>query len=87
MGLKGTLANLLLAAPLALAHPHPGGGREKVYHHAAVPVHQRNLNHCTKRFEEEEFVKRTTAKHSDEFMKLRRAIGKEAEDRYASSRV
>jgi hypothetical protein len=81
MGLKSALAGLLLAAPLALAHPHPGGGREKVYQHAAVPRDERHLGSCTKRFEEDDFQAKRAEFHGQEFMRLRRAAGFEPEDR------
>jgi len=82
MGLKSTLAGLLLAAPLALAHPHPGDGREKVYQHAAYPRDERHLGSCAKQFEEDEFKAKRAMKHGEEFMRLRRAAGFEPEDRY-----
>ncbi|KAK3933874.1 Intradiol ring-cleavage dioxygenase [Diplogelasinospora grovesii] len=64
---------LLLAAPLALAHP---GHREEVYHH---PLERRDLNHCEKSFSEPEFIKRTVEIHGREFARLRRELGLETE--------
>lgn len=76
MGLKSTLAALMLAVPLGLAHPGP----EKVYQHNAVPLEARSLNHCKRHFEKEEFMKRTVEIHGAELSRLRRAAGLEAED-------
>ncbi|KAK3936348.1 aromatic compound dioxygenase [Diplogelasinospora grovesii] len=62
---------LLLAAPLALAHP---GHKEEVYHH---PLERRDLNHCEKSFSEPEFIERTVEIHGREFARLRRELGLE----------
>jgi hypothetical protein len=87
MGLKSTLTSLLLAAPLALAHPHPEGGREKVYQHAAYPRDERHLGSCKKRFAEDEFKATRAMRHGEEFLRLRREAGIESEDAYVFSGV
>lgn len=79
MGLKAILSGLLLAVPLAAAHP---GGHEALAQHAARPLKGRNLNHCSKRFAEPEFNKRFVEKHGDEFLRVRRSAGLEPHDRY-----
>lgn len=82
MTLKAILSGLLLAAPLTAAHP---GGHEAVAHHAARPLKGRDLNHCSKRFQEPEFHKRFVEKNGDEFLRLRRSAGIEPHDRYGLS--
>jgi len=75
MGLKASLVGVLLASsPLVLGHP--SGMNEKIYQHA----YPRDLNHCSKHFKREEFVKRTAEIHGEELHRLRRAIGLEKED-------
>ena len=72
MGLKTSLTSLLLAAPLALAHSAkdiPLG-----------PIERRDLNHCSRAFQEEEFMKRTVEIHGKEFARLRRNLGLDPED-------
>ncbi len=72
MGLKKSLTSLLLAAPLALAHSAkdiPLG-----------PIERRDLNHCTRDFHEEAFMKRTVEIHGKEFARLRRNLGLDPED-------
>ena len=76
MGLKSTLAALLLAVPTGLAHP---GHEEKIYQHNALPLERKSLAHCEKHFKEEEFARRTVERHTAEFSRLRRAIGIEDE--------
>lgn len=75
MALKNLLAGLLLAAPLALAHP----AGEKVYAHRALPLERKSLNHCQKRFSEPEFIKRTVESHGRELTRLRRKRGLEVD--------
>lgn len=79
MTLKAVLSGLLLAAPLAVAHP---SGHEPVPQHAARPLKGRDLNHCSKRFKEPTFQKRFVEKNGDEFLRLRRSAGIEPHDRY-----
>lgn len=79
MALRYWLASLLLAAPLALAHP----GKEKVYAHAALPLERKSLAHCEKEFSHPEFVKKTVEIHGRELTRLRRALGKEVTEEYA----
>ena len=78
MELKAILAGLLATAPLAVAHP----GHERVPSHAARPLFGRDLNHCNKRFKEPEFAKRYVEKNGEEFLRLRRSLGIEPENRY-----
>lgn len=75
MGLKNILSSVLLAAPLALAHP----GKEEVWQHAAVPMERRSLDHCSKEFNDPEFIRRTVESHGREYMRLRREVGIEPE--------
>ncbi|KAL2113909.1 hypothetical protein VUR80DRAFT_1762 [Thermomyces stellatus] len=77
MTLKAVLSGLLLAAPLAVAHP---SGHEPVPQHAARPLKGRDLNHCSKRFKEPTFQKRFVEKNGDEFLRLRRSAGIEPHD-------
>lgn len=79
MTLKALLSGLLLAAPLAVAHP---GHHEEVAQHAARPLKGRDLSHCSKRFKEPAFHKRFVEKNGDEFLRLRRSAGIEPHDRY-----
>lgn len=72
MGLKSSLAALMLAVPLGLAHP----GHEKVYQH---PLEVRTLDHCKRDFAKPEFVKRTVEIHGSELSRLRRSLGIEKE--------
>lgn len=71
MVLKSVVTSLLLAAPLALAHP----GKEKVYAHAALPLERKSLSHCKREFSEPEFVKKTVEIHGRELHRLRRDLG------------
>lgn len=73
MTLKSIIASLLLAAPLALAHP----GKEKVYAHAALPLERKSLGHCEKEFNSPEFIKKTVEIHGRELQRLRRELGLE----------
>lgn len=79
MGFKTSLAAALLAIPLGLAHPHPVD--EPEYQHHARPLMERSLDHCAGQFAEPEFMKRTIDRHSDEYDRLRRALGVEPEGR------
>ncbi|KAK3358805.1 Intradiol ring-cleavage dioxygenase [Lasiosphaeria hispida] len=72
MGFKSLLSSALLAAPLALAHP---GHREDVYQHSALPLERKSLDHCSKEFQEPEFLKRHVEIHAGEFARLRRDLG------------
>ncbi|TLD19610.1 hypothetical protein PspLS_09620 [Pyricularia sp. CBS 133598] len=67
----------LLGIPLSLAHPHPVD--EPEYQHHARPLIERSLDHCAGHFAEPEFMKRTIDRHSDEYDRLRRALGVEPE--------
>jgi hypothetical protein len=71
MTLKNLLAGLLLAAPLAFAHP----GKEEVYAHAAQPLERKSLAHCEKEFSHPEFVRKTVEIHGRELARLRRSLG------------
>lgn len=71
MELKTALC-LLLAAPLALAHPH--GGPEPLHNARPRP---RGLNHCGARFEETNLSKRTADRHMAEVANLKRERGLE----------
>ncbi|KAI7912666.1 hypothetical protein M0657_010014 [Pyricularia oryzae] len=77
MGFKTSLAAALLAIPQGLAHPHPVD--EPEYQHHARPLMERSLDHCAGQFAEPEFMKRTIDRHSDEYDRLRRALGVEPE--------
>lgn len=77
MTLKTLLASLLLAAPLAVAHP---GHNEALASHAALPLQRRSLAHCQKEFSHPEFVKRTVEAHGQELARLRRSLGLEVEE-------
>lgn len=77
MALKSFLTGLLLAAPLALAHP----GKEEVYAHAALPLERKSLSHCEKEFSEPEFIKRTVEIHGRELERLRRQLGIQVEEK------
>ncbi|KAK4445799.1 Intradiol ring-cleavage dioxygenase, partial [Podospora aff. communis PSN243] len=72
MGLKQLLSSVLLAAPLALAHP---GHKEEVHQHAAAPLERKSLNHCSKEFNDPAFIRRTVEIHGEEYNRLRRAAG------------
>ena len=72
MGLKSSLASLAMAVPMALAH----GVHD---HHPLGPIERRDLNHCSKEFSEESFVKRTLETHGKELHRLRRDLGLEDE--------
>ncbi len=77
MGLKHSLASLMLAVPLALAHG--------IHDNTPLgPIERRDLNHCDKAFKEEEFMKPTVEIHGREFARLRRNLGLDTEemDRY-----
>lgn len=79
MGLKTTLAGLLLAAaPLALAHPHGHPEEGNLFQNAAVPLKERSLNHCHKEFSEPDFLHRTVKRHAEEFAELQKARGLDA---------
>lgn len=75
MALKNLLAGLLLAAPLAAAHP----GKEEVYAHAALPLERKSLAHCDAEFSQPEFIKRTVEIHGRELARLRRSLGIDVE--------
>jgi hypothetical protein len=74
MVLKASFTRLLLAVSAAWAHP---GGHEKIYE---GPMEVRSLDHCSRDFAEPEFVKKTVEIHGEEYARLRRALGLEAED-------
>lgn len=78
MALKNFLASLLLAAPVALAHP---GHKEEVYAHRALPLERKSLAHCSAEFSEPEFVKRTVEIHGRELARLKRSLGIEVEEK------
>ncbi|KAK4164366.1 Intradiol ring-cleavage dioxygenase [Cladorrhinum sp. PSN259] len=67
-----SILSILLAAPLALAHP---GHKEEVQAHRAQPLERMSLDHCSKEFNSPEFVKRTVEIHGEELVRLRRALG------------
>lgn len=71
MELKNAL-KLLLAAPLALAHPH--GASEPL--HNAMP-RPRGLGHCNAHFEATNLSKRTAERHMAEVANLKRERGLE----------
>ncbi|KAL2152736.1 hypothetical protein VTH82DRAFT_5921 [Thermothelomyces myriococcoides] len=71
MKLNQFLAGALLAAPV-LAHPTH---KEKVYAHRALPLERKSLAHCSAKFKEPEFVKRTVEHHGRELHRLKRARG------------
>jgi hypothetical protein len=84
MGFKSSVLSVLLAAaPLGLAHPHPDGlfSSKGLYQHAAVPLKERNLDHCNSHFQEPDFVHRTVKRHAEEFARLKEARGLKA-DKY-----
>lgn len=62
---------LLLAAP-TVAHP---GHKEEVYAHSALPLERKSLAHCSTKFNEPAFVKKTVQIHGRELARLRRARG------------
>lgn len=70
----GLLNILLLAAPLALAHP---GHHEEVHAHAANPLERKSLGHCSRQFNDPEFIRRTVEAHGREFMRVKRELGVE----------
>lgn len=72
MALKHILSSLLLATPLALAHP---GHEEHVYAHNALPLERKSLAHCQAEFSQPEFIKRTVEIHGAELARLRRQLG------------
>jgi len=84
MGLKNLLSSVLLAAPLAFAHP---GKEEVVTAHAANPLERKSLNHCAREFNDPEFIKRTVESHGKEFMRLRREVGLESGSTYVFERI
>ncbi|KLU90200.1 hypothetical protein MAPG_09164 [Magnaporthiopsis poae ATCC 64411] len=72
-----SLAAAIATLPVALAHPH--GVAEPEFQHNARPLYERSLDHCEGHFAEPEFVKRTVDRYSDEYDRLRRALGFEPE--------
>jgi hypothetical protein len=78
MAIKNLLASLLLAAPVALAHP---GHHEKVYAHSALPLERKSLAHCSAEFSKPEFIKRTVEIHGEELARLKRSLGLEVEEK------
>ncbi|KAK4448300.1 intradiol ring-cleavage dioxygenase-like protein [Podospora aff. communis PSN243] len=70
------LSLILLGVPLALSHP---GEEEKVFQHAAQPLHPRtpHISQCQTAFQEPDFVKRTVARRQNEFERLRKERGLE----------
>lgn len=76
------LAVAIATLPVALAHPH--GVAEPEFQHNARPLYERSLDHCEGHFAEPEFVKRTVDRYSDEYDRLRRALGFEPEGRCGS---
>jgi len=72
MAIKNTLFQLLLATPLALAHPH--GENEPL--HAAQPA-RRGLSHCAAKFEEQDLHRRMAKRHLDEVAQLKKERGLE----------
>lgn len=78
MALKDFLASLLLAAPVALAHP---GHHEKVYAHNALPLDRKSLAHCSAEFSHPEFIKRTVEIHGSELARLKRSLGLEVDEK------
>lgn len=71
MELKSVLA-LVLAAPLALAHPH--GASEPLHNAKPRP---RGLAHCNAHFEATGLHKRTAERHMSEVANLKRERGLE----------
>ncbi|KAK4151150.1 Intradiol ring-cleavage dioxygenase [Chaetomidium leptoderma] len=71
MALKNFLASLLLAAPLAVAHP----GKEEVYAHAALPLERKSLAHCSADFAQPAFIKKTVEIHGRELARVKRSLG------------
>ncbi|EJT69775.1 hypothetical protein GGTG_12658 [Gaeumannomyces tritici R3-111a-1] len=71
------LAAAIATLPFVLAHPH--GVDEPEFQHNARPLYERSLDHCEGKFAEPEFVKRTIDRYSDEYDRLRRALGFEPE--------
>ncbi len=78
MALKNFMAGLLLASPVALAHP---GHHEKVYAHNALPLERKSLAHCSAEFSKPEFIKRTVEIHGAELDRLKRSLGLEVEEK------
>ncbi|KAK3984621.1 Intradiol ring-cleavage dioxygenase [Cladorrhinum sp. PSN332] len=78
-----SILSILLAAPLALAHP----GKEEVHAHRAQPLERMSLNHCSKEFNSPEFVKRTVEVHGQELARLRRALGYDEEIDHKSNKA
>lgn len=78
MGLKSLLSSVLLVAPLVLAHP---GKEEVAAQHAAQPLERKSLNHCKREFNDPEFMKRTVEAHANEYARLRRNIGLDADEK------
>ncbi|KAK0653020.1 Intradiol ring-cleavage dioxygenase-like protein [Cercophora newfieldiana] len=68
------LVCLLLSAPLGLCHP---GEEEKIYQHAARPLHHRSphISQCKAAFQEPEFIKRTIERRHTEVERLRKERG------------
>lgn len=77
MGLGNSFAGLLLAAPLAWAHP---GHHEPVYQHRNMPREARSLQQCDKTFATREFHERTVENFGEELLRLRRSLGIEPHD-------
>lgn len=73
MAIRNVFFHFLLAAPLALAHPH--GVDDKEFQHAAQPWYRRSLDHCAEAFAEPEFVKRTVERRHGELQRLRTSRG------------
>ena len=69
VGMKAIVL-LLLVAPFGLTHP---GEEEKIYQHAAQPLHHRtpHISQCHKTFKVPSFVKRTVERRQTEFDRLR----------------
>ncbi|SPO06117.1 related to protocatechuate 3,4-dioxygenase beta subunit [Cephalotrichum gorgonifer] len=72
MELKRALLGLVLAAPLALAHPH--GVAEPQHNAKPLP---RGLGHCSKSFEASNLSKRTAERHMAEVEQLKKERGLE----------
>ena len=71
------LVCLLLSAPLSLCHP---GEEEKIYQHAARPLHHRtpHIYQCKAALREPEFVMRTIKRRQTEVKRLRKERGLES---------
>ncbi|KAK4222676.1 Intradiol ring-cleavage dioxygenase [Podospora fimiseda] len=66
-----SILSILLAAPLALAHP----GKEEVHAHRAQPLERMSLDHCNPVFNSPEFQKRTAEAYGEELARVRRSLG------------